>query len=85
MVNMQDTFSHVSTSVEAETRRYVDERHRLTGETRDELCIEAGKALVMIGCTFLGNGLGIKDPEQGLQPGRELLKRFEEIAAERSS
>lgn len=78
-----DTFDEVTCVVTDAIRLYIDHRHRRTGFEKRELALEAGKALVMCGCSFIGNALGFHDPAEGLRPGRELLARFEAMVRAR--
>lgn len=73
---MDAVFQEVTEAVNDTLQQYVDNRVQ-SGDDESEVMVQVGRALVMTGCVYLGNGLGIRDPEQGLQPGHDLLARFE--------
>lgn len=76
----EQVFNEVSDAVQAVLMRYVDQRHARTGEAREALCVVAGKALVVMGCMFAGNGLGLHDPSIGLRPAYECLDKLTDAA-----
>jgi hypothetical protein len=51
-----------------------------TGESRAIMATVAGKALIGEGCLLLGHVIGIEDPEIGLAPGEECLRKYKELA-----
>lgn len=77
-------FFELSKQVDQFVRAYVDKRFSQVDEDRINAAIDAGRALIMLGCSFLGNAIGLKDPDIGLQPGRACLQEFERLMAQQN-
>ena len=78
-----DPFNDVSIQIDAIIRDYVDWRSKAAGVDRRVVAAEAGKALIFAGCSFLGNAIGLTDPDLGLKPARDCLDLFERLAREK--
>lgn len=72
--------------IQGQVMRTIETFSSLQGQPRELLCVDFGKALVLLGCNFIGNALGL-DADEGLQPGRDCIERFRAMveAAQKAS
>lgn len=49
---------------------------------RELLCIEFGKSLALLGCTFMGNAMGM-DADTALQPALDCVAAFKKLAEQK--
>lgn len=76
----ENYFQEVYDALYKSLMQSIDQRHLKTGEDRHMLCVQVGKALVLLGSSFAGNGLMIDDPDLCLQPAMELLEKLRHTA-----
>lgn len=75
-------FGEITGQVDRLVRDYIDARapHGNGPDSdRYQLAVEAGRALVLLGASFLGNAWGVKDAVVGLAPVWEMLERLKQI------
>jgi hypothetical protein len=82
-MNAVAAFGEITGQVDRLVREYIDVRapHGSGVDSdRYQLAVEAGRALVLLGASLLGNALGIKDPSLGLTPAFAMLDQLKQIA-----
>jgi hypothetical protein len=72
-------YTHVGDMCCSRVKGYIDGLYPIGGSPesdRYQACVQAGKALMVLGISFLGNGLGINDPERTIRPMADLLAKL---------
>lgn len=67
-------------SINGQIMRTIDTVSSFNNEPRELLCIDAGKALVLLGCSYIGNAMRITAPEPALEIGRNCIEQFQLLA-----
>jgi hypothetical protein len=63
----------------------VDARHgESTPNLREQLCVDFGKSLVLMGCTFMGAAAGL-DADTGLKPALDCVAAIKDIVEKKRS
>jgi hypothetical protein len=75
-----DVFNKASDALQQTFMKWIDAHAAATGADKTALCIEVGKAMVVMGGTFVSNALGIEDPHAGLAPTIECLRAYERLS-----
>jgi hypothetical protein len=76
---MSDVFHETTKAFAATINDYIKQRNRKTGEDPEEIAQEAGMAMLMVGCMWIGKSLGIEDPDIAYAPGKLALAEFEKL------
>lgn len=66
-------------SIQGQAQRTIDTFAGFSEQPRELVCIEVGKALMLLASSFLGNAIGL-DAETGLQPGIECIAKYKALA-----
>lgn len=74
-----DVFNQASDALQVTFVQWADKYLAASGADLTETRIEIGKAMVMMGGTFLGQALGVKNATQGLQPALDCLAAYETL------
>lgn len=76
-------FDAVSNDIDLVLRKWIDEQHRLRPDVpRELLCVDVGKALILLGGTYVGNAIDL-DAEQGLAPALACFREYQRLARSR--
>lgn len=73
---LDDFHAEVRSAVVETLMSHITARIARTGESKRDLSVAAGKALITTGCIFLGGGLGIDDPDSCLGIRDRTLAEF---------
>ena len=73
-------FDAVSNDFDLVLRNWIDEQHRLRPSmARELLCVDAGKALILLGGTYVGKAMGL-DADAGLAPALACFREYQRLA-----
>lgn len=72
-------FEPLMDSIQSQIMRTIETMSQASDQPRELLCVDAGKALILMGSSFLGNSMGL-DAETGLEPGYQCIQAYQDLA-----
>ena len=78
MKTNQGACQEIADIVDAAVQGYVDKHQPNLGKERRILCIEAGKALAMLGSSYISLALGIEEGKEHFAPALDMIEKFQD-------